>query len=72
MFVNKKTYSADEVLELLRQKQGNRTQTELAADMGVTNQYLSDILNRRRGAAGPAVLRYLGLEVGYVRPEKVA
>ena len=72
MFVTKTKYSAEEVLGLLRDKQGNRTQTEFAVEIGVTNQYLSDVLNGRRGPTGPAILRYLGLEVGYSRAKKVA
>lgn len=46
---------------LIRNRLNGKTQTALAAELGITLQYLNDILHNRR-AAGPQVLRALGLE----------
>lgn len=49
------------VIALLRKKQGDRTAKELAEELEITPQYLSDIYLGRR-EPGPAVLDRLGLE----------
>lgn len=56
------------VLEL-RDKLAGRTQADLAAEMEITPQYLSDVLSGRRDP-GKKILDYLGLRVGYIRSEK--
>jgi plasmid maintenance system antidote protein VapI len=43
-----KTYSADEILNLLRLRVENRTQKEVAATLGFTPQFLNDVLAGRR------------------------
>lgn len=60
------TYTRDAVILLLRKRQGTRTQTELATDIGVSKQYFSDVVSGRR-EPGPAILRYLGLVKTYAK-----
>ena len=62
-------YEKGDVVLLLRDKLNGRTQADLAAEMDITPQYLSDVLSGRRDP-GPKILEYLGLKVGYVRDEK--
>lgn len=45
----------------LQAKLQNKTQNEVAAEIGISPQYLCDILKRRR-EPGSAVLAYLGIE----------
>lgn len=56
----------DDIILLLRKRQGTRTQTELAADIGVSKQYLSDVVLGHRDP-GPAILEYLGLVKTYAK-----
>lgn len=56
-----KKLTRDEVIEILRKKQGERTAKELADELGITPQYLSDVFLGRRDI-GPSILRPLGLE----------
>lgn len=56
----KRTLTADDVLEMMRKQMGDRTQTAYANELGITPQYLCDILQRRRDP-GPKVLSRLGL-----------
>lgn len=56
----KKQYTAEQVIELMRKRQGDRTQREFARELGITQQYLCDLYLRRRNP-GEAVLRNLGL-----------
>jgi transcriptional regulator with XRE-family HTH domain len=62
-------YDKGDVVLQLRDKLEGRTQADLAEEMSVTPQYLSDVLSGRRDP-GPKILEYLGLKVGYVRDEK--
>jgi transcriptional regulator with XRE-family HTH domain len=62
-------YEKSDVVQELRNKLDGRTQADLAAEMEITPQYLSDLLSERRDP-GKKVLAYLGLKVGYVRDEK--
>lgn len=64
-----KTYNLESVLRRLAKRQGDRTQRELAAEVGVSQQHLNDVLAGRR-PPGPAVLNYLGLEKAYVESPK--
>lgn len=64
-------YTVAEVTALLIERQGSRTQKDLAEEMGVSAQYLSDVLSGRRGP-GQSILAYLGLEVGYFKSERAA
>ena len=61
-----KRITSDELLNLLRDKQGDRTQAELAKEIGISPAYLSDVLAGRRDP-GPSVLDFLGIEKAYVR-----
>ena len=59
------TMSQDQVIDLLRSKIGfKRTQQHLAKEIGVSQGYMSDVLNKKRGI-GPVILEYLDLEVCY-------
>ena len=49
------------VLQLLRRKQGDRTQVELAKELGISTAYLSDIFNGNREPSA-AILDYLELK----------
>jgi len=62
-------YDKGNIAAQLREKLEGRTQADLAAEMEITPQYLSDVLSGRRDP-GKAILKYLGLKVGYVRDEK--
>jgi hypothetical protein len=48
-------------IEVLRKKIDGKSQAEAASQLGITQGYLSDILNGRR-AIGPKVLKALGLK----------
>lgn len=60
-----KKYTKEQVIELLRKKQGNRPAKQLAEELGITPQYLSDVFNGNR-EIGPAILTPLGLQVDTV------
>lgn len=64
-------YKTEEVLRRLAVKQGDRTQKALAEEMGISDKYLSDVLNGRRDP-GPAILQFVGLEPGYIEAEDAA
>jgi transcriptional regulator with XRE-family HTH domain len=55
-----------DVVTLLRKRQANRTAKELAEEIGITPQYLSDIFALRR-LPGKTVLEFLGIEKSYTR-----
>ena len=48
-------------LDILRQRLNGKTQRELAGELDISVQYLSDILNGRR-EPGPKILSALGIE----------
>ena len=56
-----KTLNQDQVIQLLRKRQGDRTAKELAEELGISEQYLSDVFQKRRDI-GPALCEGLGLE----------
>jgi transcriptional regulator with XRE-family HTH domain len=66
-----RAYSEDEVLDMLRARQGKRSQRELAEEAGVSPQFLSDVLLRRR-SPGITLIRFLGLEAAYIKSDKAA
>src|SRR5690242_17946556 len=43
-----KALPVEEVLSLMKTTEGEKTDTEFAAEIGITKQYLSDIYNRRK------------------------
>lgn len=55
-----KRYSRDQVIEILKDKQGTRTQIELAGDLGVSQQYLCDVFAGKRDL-GTKILEALGM-----------
>lgn len=61
----------DQVIEILRKRQGERPARQLAEELGVTPQYLSDVFSGRR-EIGPSILAGLGLEreTFYVEAER--
>jgi transcriptional regulator with XRE-family HTH domain len=58
--VNKKHYTHAEVLQLLEKRQGERTQKELAEELGVSQQYLCDLYQGKR-YVGVKILEALGM-----------
>ena len=50
-----------QVIKLLRQRQGDGSQRSLAAKLGISDVYLSDVLTGKR-TPGPKILRALGLQ----------
>lgn len=55
-----KAFTLDDVVDMLKNRQGDRTLTALAAEIGVSKAYVSDIYKGRRNP-GPTVLEFLGL-----------
>lgn len=49
-------------LQMLKAGQGARSMRAYAKEIGISAAYLSDIYRARRGADGPKILTYLGLE----------
>lgn len=58
----KKNLTTEDVLRLMRQRQGDRTQTELANELGVSCQFITDLFKGRR-EPGEKLLKALGLSV---------
>lgn len=50
----------EEVLAMIRARQGDQRQSDYASEIGIGNTYLSDIYNRRRDP-GEAVLQFFGI-----------
>jgi transcriptional regulator with XRE-family HTH domain len=65
----KKTFNRDQVIGLLRERQGGRLASDLAREIGVTKSYISDLFADRRNP-GPKILHYLGL-VAEVKTEVI-
>ena len=59
--VMKKHYTREDLLKLLREKQGDRTAKQLAEELGITPQYLSDVFLGKRDP-GESILEGLGLK----------
>jgi transcriptional regulator with XRE-family HTH domain len=57
----KKHYTREDLLKLLREKQGDRTAKQLAEELGITPQYLSDVFLGKRDP-GESILEGLGLK----------
>ena len=57
----KRTYSENEVVELLKAEQGDRSLRQFAEQLGISASYLSDIYLGKR-SPGPAVLEVIGME----------
>jgi hypothetical protein len=58
-----KTYSTmteQEVIDLLRTAQGDRSLRAFAKEIGVTPAYVSDVYNGRR-SPGPKILKYFNI-----------
>jgi transcriptional regulator with XRE-family HTH domain len=51
----------DQVVQLLKEETVGRTQVDLAKEIGISPQYLHDVLNGRR-SPGEAILKYLQIE----------
>jgi transcriptional regulator with XRE-family HTH domain len=64
-----KTFTESEVVELLKNGQGKKSQSEYAVKIGVSAQYLSDVYRGLR-LPGPAILRHLKLERIYAPIQK--
>ena len=61
MFLDVKRHmTLDDVLRMMKRQQGDRSQYALAQELGVSNQFLTDIFKGRR-APGEKLLSALGL-----------
>ena len=60
----KRVFTERQVVELLRDDRGELTKKQHAEMIGVSAQYLGDVLHGRR-SPGPAILDYLKLEKAY-------
>lgn len=56
-----KTLSREDVIDMMKRRQGDRSLTALAEELSLSKAYISDIFNGRR-SPGPSVLKKLGLE----------
>jgi hypothetical protein len=56
----KATLNRDEVIQLLKARQGKRSVSALAVEFGISLAYLSDAMKGKR-SLGPAILQPLGL-----------
>lgn len=56
----KKFLTVEDVIATLKQRQGNRTNVDMARELGVTKAYLGDLYMGRR-TPGPAILEHLGM-----------
>lgn len=56
-----KTINKDEVIALMKKRQGERSNQDFAVELGISKQYLGDIYQGRRDP-GETVLTALGLE----------
>ena len=57
----KTQYTLEQVVSLLRTRQGDKSQSALAAEIGVTPAYITYVYQGRK-LPGPSILRYLGLK----------
>jgi transcriptional regulator with XRE-family HTH domain len=57
-----RTFNRDQVMDLLKARQGDRTASDLAQEIGVTKAFISDLFSGRRDP-GPKILKYLGLVI---------
>jgi predicted transcriptional regulator len=55
-----KQFNRNQVIGLLKTRQGDRTSADLAREIGVSKAYIHDLFADRRNP-GPKILRYLGL-----------
>ena len=56
-----RTYTENEVVEMLKAEQGDRSLRQFAEDLNISASYLSDIFLGKR-SPGPAVLQVLNME----------
>lgn len=58
--VRKKTLTAAEVIDILKQKQGTRSDSQFAVELGISKAYLCDLYKGRR-TPGEKILERIGL-----------
>lgn len=56
-----KPITKEQVIEILKKRQGDRSAKALAEELGVSPAYLSDVYAGNRDP-GPSILEHLGLE----------
>lgn len=66
-----KSLTQEQVVQMMRKRQGTRTAKEFAEELGISPQYLSDIYGGKR-EPGPSVLDALKLERGLIYKPTVA
>jgi hypothetical protein len=59
--MNDEEFTEDQLKELMHKKQGDKSYTQFARDIGCSTAYICDVYAGNRGA-GPRILNYLGLE----------
>lgn len=59
-----KTLTKDDVVKAIRERMKDLTAREFAKSIGVSPQYLNDVLHGRR-APGPSILKALNIQQGY-------
>ena len=52
-------YTSEELVQMLRDRQGGATQIQFAAEIGISNTLLSDIYLGRRSIGNDKILAYL-------------
>lgn len=52
-------YTSEEIIDLLKQRQGGITQDQFAKEIGCSPQLLNNIYNGRRSPCNDQILRYL-------------
>jgi hypothetical protein len=58
----KRQYSYDDLLALLKEKQGEKSLSEFAQELKISYPMLTNILCGHRRVDGPRILKYLGFK----------
>lgn len=64
-------YTKRQVVEMIKAKLADRSQADLAREIGISRGYLADVLSGK-SHPGPSILPYFGLEPGYIKSERAA
>jgi plasmid maintenance system antidote protein VapI len=52
-------YTSEELVAMLKNRQGGQTQVQFAAELGISMQFLSQVLNGSRSVGNETILKYL-------------
>ena len=64
-------YTVKQTFEMLKKFVSTRTTRAAAAELGVSQQFLCDVLAGRR-PVGPTIAKHFGLEAGFIKSERAA